>query len=321
MRSQVRDDFDPDTIARKARELGNAHVEVKGQGTLARGGMARLFDAGGLSILRGCLYGQRALSARTEGTPGLNIELRLQGRSASCRLTDGHRLALDAGEMLIVGDGEAAAWRVRLPHQPAFETVSLQLTEAFLAGRAAAGDPLVSAACAWIAERRVRTAPLAQGLRPLAHRLMHIAPGAPGTALLCEAAALECLARIAPVLGLACSQDNAGEALARAAHRVIFETARVDLSVSALAQRMAVSVSTLERALGRDCGQPPAALIREAALEGAARLLRDGVPLRVVAGETGYGTPEALAKAFRRRFGVPPSRMTEPDRSAPDTDR
>jgi len=57
MRSQLRDDFDPDTIARKARDLGNAQVEVKGQGILARGGMARLSDAGGVSFPRSALCG------------------------------------------------------------------------------------------------------------------------------------------------------------------------------------------------------------------------------------------------------------------------
>ncbi|WP_297768967.1 hypothetical protein [uncultured Roseovarius sp.] len=102
--------------------------------------------------------------------PGLNIELRLRGRSASCRLGDSHRLTLDAGETPIVGEGEGAVWEVHLPHQPALETVSLHFTEAFLAERASAGDPLVSAVHAWVANCRVRTTRLEHGLRP-SHRM------------------------------------------------------------------------------------------------------------------------------------------------------
>ncbi len=62
------------------------------------------------------------------------------------------------------------------------------------------------------------------------------------------------------------------------------------------------------REVRRLTGEPPAALRRRIMLERAAWRLRRGETVSAVAADEGWSSPEVFSRAFRRTFGVPPSR-------------
>ncbi|KUI25120.1 AraC family transcriptional regulator [Mycobacterium sp. IS-1742] len=62
------------------------------------------------------------------------------------------------------------------------------------------------------------------------------------------------------------------------------------------------------REVRRLTGEPPAALRRRIMLERAAWRLRRGEAVAAVAADEGWSSPEVFSRAFRRTFGVPPSR-------------
>lgn|GEM_PF-522226 len=96
-----------------------------------------------------------------------------------------------------------------------------------------------------------------------------------------------------------------------------------------LAPDPAVSVSVLARAAHRSprrlrarflraAGARSAAFLRDARIRRAATLLRDGEhDLAKIAALTGYGSRQALARAFRRRFGVSPTEYWRQAQSRP----
>jgi transcriptional regulator GlxA family with amidase domain len=78
-------------------------------------------------------------------------------------------------------------------------------------------------------------------------------------------------------------------------------------TVSRLAQIACLSRAPFARRFRRALGIAPAAWLREHRLRLAqAALLSSDATLTAIAGEVGYATAFALAKAFRRRFGMAP---------------
>jgi AraC family transcriptional regulator len=65
------------------------------------------------------------------------------------------------------------------------------------------------------------------------------------------------------------------------------------------------------REVRRLTGESPAALRRRIMLERAAWRLRRGEAVSAVAADEGWSSPEVFSRAFRRTFGVPPSRAAD----------
>ncbi|MBJ7341853.1 MAG: helix-turn-helix domain-containing protein [Mycolicibacterium sp.] len=65
------------------------------------------------------------------------------------------------------------------------------------------------------------------------------------------------------------------------------------------------------RQVSRSTGEPPAAIRRRVMLERAAWRLQHGDGVAVVAAEEGWSSPEVFSRAFRRSYGVPPSRACD----------
>ncbi|MFF5447730.1 GlxA family transcriptional regulator [Streptomyces sp. NPDC012888] len=81
-----------------------------------------------------------------------------------------------------------------------------------------------------------------------------------------------------------------------------------DLSVEALAARAALSPRHFARAFQAETGVTPGRYVERVRVEHARRLLedsRDGIA--AIARACGYGTPEALRRAFVRALGQPPA--------------
>jgi transcriptional regulator GlxA family with amidase domain len=89
-------------------------------------------------------------------------------------------------------------------------------------------------------------------------------------------------------------------------------TARLDAPepVAETARAVGLSVRRLEGLFRAELGRAPADWGREARLQAARRLVVEGRhPLAEVALRTGFAAPSALSRAFRRRFGAPPSAL------------
>ena len=80
-----------------------------------------------------------------------------------------------------------------------------------------------------------------------------------------------------------------------------------DLSVPALARRVAMSERNFARAFRREVGMTPAAYVETSRVESARIALETGSePIELLARRTGFGTVETMRRAFRRRLGVSP---------------
>ncbi|MFN6978794.1 MAG: helix-turn-helix domain-containing protein, partial [Gemmobacter sp.] len=86
--------------------------------------------------------------------------------------------------------------------------------------------------------------------------------------------------------------------------------------VAATARAVGLSVRRLEGLFRAELGQAPGAWGREARLQAARRMVVEGGHgLQDIALRTGFAAPSALSRAFRRRFGLPPSRLRRPPAS------
>jgi transcriptional regulator GlxA family with amidase domain len=87
----------------------------------------------------------------------------------------------------------------------------------------------------------------------------------------------------------------------------ILEHPGVDLSVAALARRVAMSPRNFFRVFVREIGMTPGRFVERARVEAARRLLEETTRGVVnVATACGFGSPETMRIAFRRTLGVSP---------------
>ena len=80
------------------------------------------------------------------------------------------------------------------------------------------------------------------------------------------------------------------------------------IGVEHMAGALAVSVRTLHRKLGMECGASPAQFLTRMRLDAACALLeRDDVSIKQLARQTGFGSEYNLRRAFAANLGVVPS--------------
>ncbi|MFF2545945.1 GlxA family transcriptional regulator [Kitasatospora sp. NPDC058063] len=94
----------------------------------------------------------------------------------------------------------------------------------------------------------------------------------------------------------------------REVQRWIAEHPEADLSVEALAGRSALSPRHFARAFAAEVGVTPGRYVDGVRLEAARRLLEDTDDgIEEIARSCGYGTPEAMRRAFVRALAAPPA--------------
>ena len=88
----------------------------------------------------------------------------------------------------------------------------------------------------------------------------------------------------------------------------ITENLRKELSVQALAERVAMSVRNFERVFTREVGRTPSKYILEARVEAARyRLERTDRGLKQIAAACGFGSADVMRRSFARLVGVTPN--------------
>ena len=97
------------------------------------------------------------------------------------------------------------------------------------------------------------------------------------------------------------------EKLRRAAAALAQGTA----TTAAIARSIGQSRRTFERRFLTETGMSPDLWRRHALLLGAVERLAGGAPVKAVAAAAGYASPSAFVAAFRKRFGITPSRYFE----------
>jgi transcriptional regulator GlxA family with amidase domain len=92
----------------------------------------------------------------------------------------------------------------------------------------------------------------------------------------------------------------------------IIEHPREDLSAGALARRARMSPRNFARVFARDVGQTPGRFVTAARVENARRLLEEtSQSLESICEAAGFGTTEAMRRAFLGRVGVAPGQYRE----------
>jgi transcriptional regulator GlxA family with amidase domain len=102
--------------------------------------------------------------------------------------------------------------------------------------------------------------------------------------------------------------QSAQRAPLREVQQWISEHPAADLSVPNLAARAGLSPRQFARAFAAETGMSPGRFVSTVRLETARRMLEDsGRAVSQVARACGYGTPEAMRRAFVQSLGVPPA--------------
>ncbi len=92
----------------------------------------------------------------------------------------------------------------------------------------------------------------------------------------------------------------------------IGEHPEADLSIEALARRVAMSPRHFARVFTREIGVTPARYVTTIRVETARRLLEETtLDLQAIAAKTGLASPEVLRRSFLRLVGVPPGQYRE----------
>jgi transcriptional regulator GlxA family with amidase domain len=104
------------------------------------------------------------------------------------------------------------------------------------------------------------------------------------------------------------SAQVADRAPLREVQQWIAEHPAADLSVEALAGRASLSPRHFARAFAAETGMPPGQYVGRVRIEAARRRLEDAAEgVEETARACGYGTPEAMRRAFVRALGVSPA--------------
>lgn len=87
----------------------------------------------------------------------------------------------------------------------------------------------------------------------------------------------------------------------------LLENLSADISVERMADRAAMSLRTFNRQFKQETGMTPARYVTECRLDVARRLLEESpLPIKTVAGKSGFGDEERMRRAFRKMLGVSP---------------
>ncbi|WP_404379151.1 helix-turn-helix transcriptional regulator [Caenispirillum salinarum] len=289
-----------------------------------RGHFARRTMRSGLSLHMSDAVDLHDLTTRVVASPGITVTLFLAGR-ASISLGDrAHEVGAGAGG---AGQGLPTAVVYSMTEPDLFERRGIRgehlrkvgitvppgwLSEAGLDGDAAAlADRLEKT------HGHLFTVPASPELAGLAALMLTALPGGGGAGcgLMQEARAFELLARVfqsaagrgtpvAPAAG-----RSGATARLRAAQQYMAAHIETEITLADVAGAACVSVSTLQRLFRDQLGMPVWDYLRRLRLDHARKFLeRNEGSVTEAAFRAGYNSPANFATAFKRTYGIPPSR-------------
>jgi transcriptional regulator GlxA family with amidase domain len=102
----------------------------------------------------------------------------------------------------------------------------------------------------------------------------------------------------------------------------ILDHPKADLSVEALAERMAMSPRNFARIFQKETGMSPAKFVEQARLENArCKLLQAAASIEAIAEQCGFGNAERMRRSFHRMLQVSPQDYRSRFRSTTDETR
>jgi len=107
------------------------------------------------------------------------------------------------------------------------------------------------------------------------------------------------------------SLHNSSVGIARIAKHIIDSEFATDITILQIGEKIGVRYEHLVREFKKQQGISPGVYLRRMRMNKAADLLGDGLKVSYVATAVGYKDIAPFSKAFKREFGVSPSRFTE----------
>lgn len=98
-------------------------------------------------------------------------------------------------------------------------------------------------------------------------------------------------------------QFTGDDTLATLIEKIVTEPHR-DWTLEPMAAAAGMNTRTLTRRFKRELGETPAQYVEKIRVDHARNLLQEGLPLKRVASESGFGDLQRMRRAFHRRFGV-----------------
>ena len=98
-------------------------------------------------------------------------------------------------------------------------------------------------------------------------------------------------------------QFTGDDTLATLIEKIVTEPQR-DWTLEPMAAAVGMNARTLTRRFKRELGETPAQYVEKIRVDHARTLLQEGLPLKRVATESGFGDLQRMRRAFQRRFGV-----------------
>ena len=274
-----------------------------------------------------------------------------EGR-ASARFEDGTKVALVAGDLVIVPHGDPHTVTNGTPTEIFDSAASLGeiLHGGLQTARLGGGGEITRIVCGYFGCERHADRLFLAGLptlvkinvrqdhagewleRSIRHLVSEAGSGRPGQAVLlakmAEALFIEALRRYMEQLPseqigwLAGARDPIVGGALVALHR----TPQHPWTMGALARQVGTSRSVLAERFAHFLGEPPMSYLARWRLQLAARLLQTTrQPIVQVAADVGYDSESAFNRAFKREFGQPPARyrrmLTSADASRPSRGR
>lgn len=254
---------------------------------------------------------------------GRQLTLFLRGAPAGISLDEGRPTFMAPGTGVL--SASARAYRSRVQAQPdqTYRFLSIGFDDGWLgkllARPTAQDDPVIRLLAHGSKAPYCGVVPLSPDVQRLANDFFSGGIVGACGALIAEARALEIIARVAEAFGPPSSGPEprtGGPKLAepdiarlREARALIEREPETAFTLPVLARRVGINVNKLKAGFKQTFGQTVGAYATEVRMAHAYHLLRsEGLHVASVAYRLGY-TPTHFAVAFRRRYGVQPSRV------------
>ncbi|MEM7059913.1 MAG: helix-turn-helix transcriptional regulator [Pseudomonadota bacterium] len=285
-------------------------IDIRPQGSvLARGDMTITVLRDGVKIMRGRLRGLRDTVVNSQAEPGLHIEARLTGHSTS-KSVDGSAISLtmEPGQGHILGLKDSVRWRVHVPAQEAMEVVSIRFPQSFIDHLFKTSPDIAWRLADTIENDRLHMININSELRQMARELLDVAEEPGFGALRMEGLALSMLAGMFEILDTGTSNPGQQSSSVMALIENLIENSAPKIwTVKAIGEELGLSEAKIKRSAVTETGISIGSYLSKQRLDTARSMLGRSMTVAEVARATGYGTAEALSKAFVRAFGMSPS--------------